>query len=127
MWGERMNAITAQTLHRIQTQIKWHGQPVSFFRKQANAYGEPEGAASVVVSTKGLFHYGGGYLSINPQESGQIQTAKTPMVLIEYPTEEIHTDDIGVINGRTFEVTGIVDIGNEHAVLDISLRGDPDE
>lgn len=127
MWGDRMNAITAQHLHRIQTQINWHGQPVRFTRRAANAYGEPAGTLAIILETEGLFHYSGGHLGVNPQEEGQLQAAKIPMVLIEFPqSADILTGDTATINGTPYTVTGLTDLGNEHIVLDISLRGEPD-
>lgn len=122
-----MDTLTAQHLYRIEKQIQWHGQPVVFSRKAVNQYGEHTGTSSTVLETEGLFHYSGGHLITNSQESGEIQAAKIPMVLIEYPASvDILTDDLVTINGTTYAVTGLTDIGNEHQILDVSLRGDPD-
>jgi len=120
--------LTPQQVYTIRRQIILCGQFVAFTRPEINAYKEPTDSAVIVHTCNGLFHESknGTHISISLKESGTVQEAKKPSVLIEY-NNNIQLKDKATINGTTYYVSGLEDIGNEHKFLDISLGGDFDD
>jgi head-tail adaptor len=123
-----MALLTAQQKYNIQRRIDLLGRSCRFLRSGSNAYGEPTETTSVVHTCNGLFHSAdnGHHIEITLEDKGTTQTKKRPRLLIAY-TDAVKLKDTVEVNGRTFVVTGLEDIGNEGAFLEISLGGDFDD
>lgn len=121
-----MCVIGTQNLYVVKKQIARYGQECEFKRAGKNEFGESLGEYEIAHACKGLFHVSGGHLQVSIEDKGLVQSRKTPMVLILY-TDAIHIDNIVSINGTDYRVTGILDLGNEHVLLDVSLGGDVDD
>lgn len=120
--------MTPQQVYNVKRQIILCGQFVAFTRNDVNDFNEPLDTATVVHSCNGIYHESrnGTHISISLKEAGVVQDRKVPRVLIEY-TDNIQLKDKATINGTTYEVTGLEDIGQLHKFLDVSLGGDIDD
>lgn len=104
----------------IKRSIERNGQCGEVYRKTTNEFGEPK-ENEKICNIKGLFHESNGYLGVVLAEKGRVYADKKPLFLIVY-TEILKKGDLIVIDGRTFEITELDDLGNLHLFIDLSLE-----
>ena len=74
-----------------------------------------------VLERHGLFHEANGFLNVSLVEAGKVRTQKEPKLLIRY-TKDVNKNDKVTVDGATYKVIGIDDLGNLHLCLDLSLE-----
>lgn len=111
---------------KIRRIIGVYGQECVITRAGVNDFGEPVGSPVTVLSCRGLYHDATGHLSISLDDAGAQQEQKRPSVLTAY-SGDVQIGDTVTINGKSYHVTGIKDIGNCHEIIDIALGGDVDD
>ena len=109
-----------QDAYTLSQAIKYHGRAFTVTRPTLNEFNEPAGEESV-GSFRGLFHISAGYLDITLTEAAKISTRKQPQLLLLY-TDKIRQEDRVELNGKTYIVTGVNDVGNRQLCTELSLR-----
>lgn len=69
----------------------------------------------------GLSHVSTGYLDISLTEAAKVSTRRQPQLILLY-TDKIHKEDRVELNGKTYTVTGVDDVGNRQLCTELSLR-----
>lgn len=110
----------------VKANIKRYGKVFTFKRQNKNEYGELIDSFTT-YEIFGLYHETNSYIELNISDSGKIQSKKNPMILYcqnDYEETDIvpKIDDIVEINGRTFKVTGTVNVSELNVFKDISLE-----
>jgi hypothetical protein len=124
--------------YKLKRELKRSGIDYEFQRLGANDFGEPDDEPTVVGSLKGLYHEQNSNIEITTGDTTRVRTKKIPMILClfddttslgsdnEPALDEkelgLKVDDQVVINGKTFKVTGIVNIQEWSIIGDISLE-----
>lgn len=109
-----------QDAYTLSQAIKYHGREFTVTRPTLNQFKEPAGEEPV-GSFRGLFHVSSGYLDISLTEATRVSTRKQPQLLLLY-TDKIHREDRVELNGKTYTVTGVDDVGNRQLCTELSLR-----
>lgn len=111
--------------YKIKRELKRSGSEYEFERNERNIFGEPVGDLKAIGKLKGLYHEQNGYISISMNDTTQVRTKKTPMVLCLYEdvaSLALQVGDIVKINSVVFKVTGILNIQEWNIISDISLE-----
>lgn len=112
-------------VYKIQRELKHSGRQFTFYRNAANEFGEPSGDPIELGSFIGLYHEQNSNIQITTGETTQTRTKKIPMILClgeDVSELNLTTGDYTEVNGRTFKVTGTVDIFEWGTILDVSLE-----
>lgn len=109
-----------QDAYTLSQAIKYHGKEFAVTRPVLNEFKEPAGEEPV-GSFRGLFHISAGYLDISLTEAAKVSTRKQPQLLLLY-TDKIRQEDRVELNGKTYTVTGVDDVGNRQLCTELSLR-----
>lgn len=109
-----------QDAYTLSQAIKYHGREFTVKRPTLNEFKEPAGEEPV-GSFRGLFHVSSGYLDISLTEAAKISTRRQPRLLLLY-TDKIHKEDRVELNGKTYTVMGVDDVGNRQLCTELSLR-----
>lgn len=109
-----------QDAYTLSQAIKYHGKEFTVTRPTLNEFKEPAGEEPV-GSFRGLFHVSSGYLDISLMEAAKISTRKQPRLLLLY-TDKIRQEDRVALDGKTYTVTGVDDVGNRQLCTELSLR-----
>ena len=110
---------------KLKKELKTSGINYEFKRLKVNDFGEPIGNSEVVTTIKGLYHEQNSNVQITTGETTQIRTKKIPMILCLYDDAALvalKVGDVVKINGKTFKVTGVVNIQEWNIIADISLE-----
>lgn len=110
---------------KLKKELKTSGIEYEFKRLRVNDFGEPIGDGEVVTTVKGLYHEQNSNVQITTGDAVQIRTKKIPMILCLYDDAAfvvLQVGDITTINGKTFKVTGVVNIQEWSIIADISLE-----
>lgn len=120
---------------RVQRRIEWSGEDYTFTRIVEDEYHREQG--EITITVKGLYHKTHSYQSKSSKEGSVISKRPQPMILCLYNNSnnsdetliehEITANnpqlgDKVVVGGKTFLVTGVEDIQEQHKVLQISLE-----
>lgn len=84
-----------------------------------------EGNPEVVCSFLGLYHEQNGYIQLRTGDTTQTRTKKIPFILClfeDIKCNKIDINDYVIINGKRYNVTGVIDVQNWGIVADISLE-----
>lgn len=109
--------------YKIEREIKRSGQSYIFNRLERNGFKELTGNIEVVKTIQGLYHEQNSAIQITTGDTTQIRTKKIPMILCLFDeTKELQVEDVVAINGKTFRVTGVVNIQEWNIIADISLE-----
>ena len=124
--------------YKLKRELKRSGIDYEFKRKGMNEFGEPSGELVPIGVIRGLYHEENSNIQITTGDTTRIRTKKIPMILCLYedttslgsdnePTLNekelgLKVDDQVIINGKTFKVTGIVNIQEWSIIGDISLE-----
>lgn len=109
-----------QDAYTLSLAIKYHGRKFTVTRPVLNEFKEPAGEEPV-GSFRGLFHVSTGYLDISLTEAAKVSTRRQPQLMLLY-TDKIHKEDRVELNGKTYTVTGVDDVGNRQLCTELSLR-----
>lgn len=123
--------------YKLKREIMRSGTRYEFRRNMLNKFGEPIGEPMVVGRLSGLYHEENGNIQITTGETTRSRSKKVPMILCLYDdaaslgryNPDVPIDGRGVmvgdnviINGKTFVVTGVVNISEWNIIADISLE-----
>lgn len=114
-----MNIISDLHLKHFSNAIRKFGVDTVFSRAQKDEYGEP--AEPVTFSIRGIFHHTGErHEAFDLESSGRYQRRREYFLLSLDGSGD--ADDICTIDGKTYTVTGVEDIGMEHKLYEYSLE-----
>lgn len=112
--------------YKIAREIKRSGKSYTFKRNGLNKFKEPTATAEVVVGSMDcLYHEQNSNIQIVTGETTQVRTKKIPMLLCLYDNVQalgLKVGDFTMINGKRFEVTGVVNVQEWSIAADISLE-----
>lgn len=123
--------------YKLKREITRSGTKYEFRRNMLNKFGEPTGEQMVVGRLSGLYHEENGSIQIATGETTRSRSKKVPMILCLYgdaaslgwcnPDVPVNgrgvmVDDNVIINGKTFVVSGVVNISEWNIIADISLE-----
>lgn len=127
-------------LHKVEKEIKRHGNEYVFYRGDKNEFGEKIGEEKRVCVVKGIYHEERGYVSLKTQEGANIKSKSEPQILCAInrgddgsddsflvPYESLEGDSEGIgdkvygVNEKTLKQGDIVYIGvNVYKVVNIT-------
>lgn len=111
--------------YKIKRELKRSGIDYEFKRTEKNKFGESTEELKDVGTLKGLYHEQNGTIQVTTGETTQFRTKKVPMILCLYEDTAslvLQVGDIVKINGKTFKVTGVINIQEWNLISDISLE-----
>lgn len=111
--------------YKLRRELKRSGIDYKFLRAVPNKFGEPSDKYEEVGVIRGLYHEQNGHIQVTTGDTTQVRTKKIPTILCLYDDTtplKLQTGDVTVINGKTYSVTGIVDVQNWNVFADISLE-----
>lgn len=112
-------------VYKIQRELNRSGIVVDFLRQETNKFKEPIGEPKKVGSILCIYHEQNGCIKISTGDTTQVRTKKVPMLLCLYSNVSrvnVQVGDQVKLNGKTFNVTGVVNIQEWNLVADISLE-----
>ena len=112
-------------VYKIKRELKRSGIDYEFKRTRKNEFGESTNEVTFVVKLKGLYHEQNGSVQITTGDTTRVRTKKVPMILCLYEDTAsliLQIGDIVEINGKTFKVTGVVNIQEWNLISDVSLE-----
>ena len=112
-------------VYKIQRELNRSGIVVDFLRQETNKFKEPIGEPKKVGSILCIYHEQNGRIKISTGDTTQVRAKKVPMLLCLYSNVSqvnIQVGDQVKLNGKTFNVTGVVNIQEWNLVADISLE-----
>ena len=110
-------------LHRLQVQLNMRGIEYVFSRQALDKFGQPLDDTQEEIKLKGIYHESNGYIQTSGSDATIIRTEKSPMILCLFEDgNKIKQGDIVTIAGKTFRVSGVLNIQNYSIVADISLE-----
>lgn len=111
--------------YKISREIKRSGMKYSILRQNKDEFGGPSGEPVKLGSLMALYHEQNSSIRITTGDTTQIRTKKIPSLLCLHENTEklnINIGDIINFNGKTFNVTGIVNIQEWNIISDVSLE-----
>lgn len=108
--------------YTIKRAIELHGQDCVIARMGTDQYGD-ETKPEQVHTCKGIFHAANQHLAIITEDAGQTFDSKLPRFLILYTTA-VKVNDQLAVNGKSYTVVGINNMGELNICLDLSLKED---
>lgn len=111
--------------YKLKRELKRSGIDYKFRRKGTNEFGEPSDELTLLGVIRGLYHEENSNIQITAGDTTRVRTKKIPMILCLYEdiaSLGLRVDDQLVINGKTFKVTGIVNVQEWNLIGDISLE-----
>ena len=112
-------------VYKIQRELNRSGIVVDFLRQETNKFKEPIGEPKKIGSILCIYHEQNGCIKISTGDTTQVRTKKVPMLLCLYSNVSqvnVQVGDQVKLNGKTFNVTGVVNIQEWNLVADISLE-----
>lgn len=108
--------------YTIKRAIELHGQDCVITRMSTDQYGD-ETTPEQVHACKGIFHAANQHLAIITADAGQTFDSKLPRFLILY-TAAVKANDRLTVNGKSYAVVGVNNMGELNICLDLSLKED---
>ena len=111
--------------YKVKRELKKSGVEFEFIRQGKNEFNEFTDEKKSVGKLMGLYHEQNGHISITLGDTTQTRTKKTPMILCLYDDVSLLNLQVGdavILNGKTFKLTGIVNIQEWNIICDISLE-----
>lgn len=110
-------------LHRLRVQLGMRGIKYTFSRQAADKFGQPLEDIQEHIELKGIYHESNGYIQTTGSDATITRTKKSPMILCLYEDGiKIKQGDLIIIEGKQYNVSGILNIQNYSIVSDISLE-----
>lgn len=108
--------------NKISRLIRVQGIKYVFERPKLSEFKEPTGE-TITIELRGVFHQTTNHITVVGTESSSIKSKQSPAILALYDEAKgLKQDDIVVINGTKYLVTGLLDIENWNIAIDISLE-----
>lgn len=109
--------------HKLAREIKFCGTEYTFYRNTENAFGESTGAATEVLTVKGLYHEKSSQIILTSSEDTQLRSQKEPALMsISSEVESLETGDYTVVNGKRYNVAGITNVFDWGIISDVCLE-----
>ena len=111
--------------YKIKRELKRSGIEYEFKRSGNNEFGEPDDELESVGTLIGLYHEQNGKVQVTTGDTTQVRTKKIPTILCLYEDAaslSLKIGDVISFSGKTFEVTGIVNIQEWSIIADVSLE-----
>ena len=110
--------------YKISRELKRSGASFVFYRKGLNRFKEKSEEKKEIVTLRGLYHEIKSYIKVESQEGFRARTEKSPMILCLYDSDslKLQIDDILILSGIEYKVTGLSNISNWNILVDISLE-----
>ena len=112
-------------VYKIQRELNRSGIVVDFLRQETNKFKEPIGEPKKIGSILCIYHEQNGRIKISTGDTTQVRTKKVPMLLClhsDVSQVNVQVGDQVKLNGKTFNVTGVINIQEWNLVADISLE-----
>ena len=112
-------------VYKIQRELNRSGIVVDFLRQETNKFKEPIGEPKKIGSILCIYHEQNGCIKISTGDTTQVRTKKVPMLLClhsDVSQVNVQVGDQVKLNGKTFNVTGVINIQEWNLVADISLE-----
>lgn len=99
------------------------GIPYTFTRYLKDEYQQRTTVVDETIELSGVFHEVHGYIKKTVSESSITVSSPQPMILANLENASLlKLDDVVVISGKTYKVTGVRDVENFGVAGDISLE-----
>ena len=111
--------------YKLKRELKRSGTNYEVKRFGKNSFGEPTEEIELIGTIRGLYHEQNSNIQITTGDTTQVRTKKIPMILClhdDVAVLELAVGDFIIINGKTFKVTGVVNILEWSIISDISLE-----
>ena len=108
---------------KITRQIQYNGSAYTFAKHIVDKFGQVSDEVGEEVTVNGIFHTVNSYIKNTDSEGARLISKPQPRVLIlAEDGSKIGKDDIVVVNGNKYKVTGKEDVGNFGVAFDMSLE-----
>lgn len=109
--------------HKVEREIKAHGNKYTFYRDIADTYKETTGEVEEVDTINGLLHITKGYVNKNTQDGSVIRTKGQPMLLALFEdARKLEQGCYTIINDKKYIVNDVTNINEYNIIVDISLE-----
>ena len=111
--------------YKLKRELKRSGTNYEVKRFGKNEFGEPADDIDIIGIVKGLYHEQNSNIQVTTGDTTQVRTKKIPMILClhdDVTALKLAVGDFIIINGKTFKVTGVVNILEWNIISDISLE-----
>ena len=111
--------------YKVKREIKRSGTEYTFYRNDANEFGEPTTEQVTLGVVKGLYHEQNSNIALTTGDTTQTRTKKIPMLLCLWDDLKhviLKVGDKTEINSKVFKVTGVTNVQEWSIVADISLE-----
>lgn len=111
--------------YKVKREIRRSGIECLFYRNVLNEFNEPTDDKEEVGKLSGLYHESNSNISIVMGETTQTRSKKIPMILClwdDVKPIKLLPGDFMILNGKTFKVTGVLNIQEWNIIADISLE-----
>ena len=111
--------------YKVKREIKRSGTEYTFYRNDANEFGEPTTETVTLGVVKGLYHEQNSNIALTTGDTTQTRTKKIPMLLCLWDDLKyivLKVGDKTEINSKVFKVTGVTNVQEWSIVADISLE-----
>lgn len=110
-------------LHKVVREIATHGSEYVFNRETKDDYGEVTGEETEVKNITGIFHSTNSFITKTVTDGSVTIKKEQPMILTTFEDgAELQVDDVTIINGSRFKVTGKNNVQEKNILCDISLE-----
>ena len=110
-------------LHKVEREIKMHGDTFEIHRDILDDYGEVTGNSEKVCETRGLFHISKGFVSRSTTDGTTTHAVGSPMLLCLFDeTEQMQSGDWLKVNVARYNITDLTNVGEQNIVGDMSLE-----
>lgn len=113
-------------LYKVNREIKKVGIALAFYRDNLNAYKEPVGDEPTTLGLLNcIYHETNSSVKVTTGETTQYQTKKVPMLLCSYEDIDhlgIKAGDYTKLNGKRYNVTGVVNVQEWCIVADVTME-----
>ena len=110
-------------LHKVVREIATHGSEYVFNRETKDDYGEATGEETEIKNITGIFHSTNTFITKNVTDGSVTIKKEQPMILTTFEDgAELQVDDVTVINGSRFKITGKNNVQEKNILCDISLE-----
>ena len=110
-------------LHKVVREIAAHGSKYTFNRETKDDYGESTGEETEVKTITGIFHSTNSFITKNITDGSVTIKKEQPMILTTFEDgAELQVDDVIVVNGSRFKITGKNNVQEKNILCDISLE-----
>ena len=110
-------------LHKVEREIKVHGDTFEIHRDILDEYGEATGDSEKVCDIRGLFHISKGFVSRSTTDGTTTHATGAPMLLCLFSeTEQVRSGDWLELNGARYNITDVSNVSEQNIVADMSLE-----